>query len=148
MGAAMKRKLMLTAAGVVFVLAAASRVTAHHAFSAEFDADRPVKLKGTVVKLEWVNPHAWIHIEVPKDGGGTEEWMIEGGTPNTLIRRGLTKDALPIGTEVIVEGFQAKDRSTRANGRDITLADGRKLFLGSENSGAPTRPEGTAAPTK
>jgi hypothetical protein len=148
MGKAMKRKLMLTAAGVVFVLAAASRVTAHHAFSAEFDADRPVKLKGTVVKLEWVNPHAWIHIEVPKDGGGTEEWMIEGGTPNTLIRRGLTKDALPIGTEVIVDGFQAKDRSTRANGRDITLADGRKLFLGSENSGAPARPEGTAAPTK
>ena len=148
MGKAMKRKLMLTAAGVVFVLAAASRVTAHHAFSAEFDADRPVKLKGTVVKLEWVNPHAWIHINVPKDGGGTEEWMIEGGTPNTLIRRGLTKDALPIGTEVIVDGFQAKDRSTRANGRDITLADGRKLFLGSENSGAPTRPEGTAAPTK
>jgi hypothetical protein len=148
MGKAMKRKLMLTAAGVVFVLAPASRVTAHHAFSAEFDADRPVKLKGTVVKLEWVNPHAWIHIDVPKDGGGTEEWMIEGGTPNTLIRRGLTKDALPIGTEVIVDGFQAKDRSTRANGRDITLADGRKLFLGSENSGAPTRPEGTAAPTK
>jgi hypothetical protein len=148
MGTTMKRKLMVMAAGVVFVFAAASRVMAHHAFSAEFDADRPVKLKGTVVKLEWVNPHAWIHIEVPKDGGGTEEWMIEGGTPNTLIRRGLTKDALPIGTEVIVEGFQAKDRSTRANGRDITLADGRKLFLGSENSGAPTRPEGTAAPTK
>jgi hypothetical protein len=148
MGTAMKRKLVVTAAGLVFVLAAESRIMAHHAFSAEFDADRPVKLKGTVVKLEWVNPHAWIHIEVPKDGGGTEEWMIEGGTPNTLIRRGLTKDALPIGTEVIVEGFQAKDRSTRANGRDITLADGRKLFLGSENSGAPTRPEGTAAPTK
>ena len=148
MGMTMKRRLFVTAAGVVLVLAAASRVMAHHAFSAEFDADRPVKLKGTVVKLEWVNPHAWIHIEVPKDGGGTEEWMIEGGTPNTLIRRGLTKDALPIGTEVIVDGFQAKDRSTRANGRDITLADGRKLFLGSENSGAPTRPEGTAAPTK
>ena len=148
MGRAMKRKLMATAAGVVFVLAGGSRAMAHHAFSAEFDADRPVKLKGTVVKLEWVNPHAWIHIDVPKDGGGTEEWMIEGGTPNTLIRRGLTKDALPIGTEVIVDGFQAKDRSTRANGRDITLADGRKLFLGSENSGAPTRPEGTAAPTK
>ena len=148
MGTAIKRNLIVTAAGVVLVLAAANRVMAHHAFSAEFDADRPVKLKGTVVKLEWVNPHAWIHIDVPKDGGGTEEWMIEGGTPNTLIRRGLTKDALPIGTEVIVDGFQAKDRSTRANGRDITLADGRKLFLGSENSGAPTRPEGTAAPTK
>jgi len=148
MGTIMKRRLIVTAASVVFVLAAASRVMAHHAFSAEFDSDRPVKLKGTVVKLEWVNPHAWIHIEVLKEGGGTEEWMIEGGTPNTLIRRGLTKDALPIGTEVIVDGYQAKDRSTRANGRDITLADGRKLFLGSENTGAPTRPEGTAAPTK
>jgi hypothetical protein len=148
MGTTMKRRLIVTAVGVVFVIASASRVMAHHAFSAEFDSDRPVKLKGTVVKLEWVNPHAWIHIEVPKEGGGTEEWMIEGGTPNTLIRRGLTKDALPIGTEVIVDGYQAKDRSTRANGRDITLADGRKLFLGSENTGAPTRPEGTAAPTK
>jgi hypothetical protein len=148
MGTAMKRNLIVTAAGVVFVLAAASRVMAHHAFSAEFDADRPVTLKGTVVKLEWVNPHAWIHIEVPKDGGGTEEWMIEGGTPNTLIRRGLTKDALPIGTEVIVDGYQAKDRSMRANGRNITLADGRKLLLGSEGTGAPTSSQGTGAPAK
>jgi hypothetical protein len=148
MGTAMKRKLMVTAAGMVFVLAAASRVMAHHAFSAEFDPDRPVKLKGTIVKLELVNPHAWIHIEVPKEGGGTEVWMIEGGTPNTLMRRGLTKDALPIGTEVIVDGYQAKDRSMRANGRDITLADGRKLFLGSDGTGAPPRPESTAAPAK
>src|SRR5580693_5685533 len=143
----MTLKLTAAVAAIAFVVAS-SGVTAHHAFSAEFDADRPVKLQGKIVKLELVNPHAWIHIEVPKEGGGTEEWMIEGGTPNTLIRRGLTKDALPIGTEVIVDGYQAKDRSTRANGRDITLADGRKLFLGSENTGAPTRPEGTAAPTK
>jgi hypothetical protein len=148
MGTAMKRKLTVTAAGVVFVLAAASRVMAHHAFSAEFDPDRPVRLKGTIVRLELVNPHAWIHIEVPKEGGGTEVWMIEGGTPNTLMRRGLTKDALPIGTEVIVDGYQAKDRSMRANGRDITLADGRKLFLGSDGTGAPPRPEGTVAPAK
>jgi hypothetical protein len=144
----MKRKLMVTAAGAALVLAAGSRVMAHHAFSAEFDPDRPVKLKGTIVRLELVNPHAWIHIEVPKEGGGTEVWMIEGGTPNTLMRRGLTKDALPIGTEVIVDGYQAKDRSTRANGRDITFTDGRKLFLGSDNTGAPPRPEGTAAPAK
>jgi hypothetical protein len=129
-------KLTAAAAAIVFV-AASSGVTAHHAFSAEFDLDRPVKLRGKIVRLELVNPHAWIHIEVPKDGGGTEEWMIEGGTPTVLMRRGLTKDTLPIGAEVIVEGYQAKDRSTRANGRDITFADGRKLFLGSDSTGAP-----------
>jgi hypothetical protein len=132
----MTLKLTAAAAVVAFV-AAGSGVTAHHAFSAEFDADRPVKLRGKIVKLELVNPHAWIHIEVPKDGGGTEEWMIEGGTPTVLMRRGLTKDTLPIGAEVIVDGYQAKDRSMRANGRDITFADGRKLFLGSDATGAP-----------
>jgi hypothetical protein len=131
----MTLKLTTAAVAIVFV-AAGSGVTAHHAFSAEFDADRPVKLKGKIVKLELVNPHAWIHIEVPKEGGGTEEWMIEGGTPTVLMRRGLTKDTLPIGAEVIVEGYQAKDRSTRANGRDITFTDGRKLFLGSDAAGA------------
>jgi hypothetical protein len=130
-------KLQLIAATAALVVAAAGGVRAHHAFSAEFDADRPVKLRGTIVKLELVNPHAWIHIEVPKDGGGTEEWMIEGGTPTVLMRRGLTKDTLPIGAEVIVDGYQAKDRSMRANGRDITFADGRKLFLGSDATGAP-----------
>jgi len=133
----MKRKLMEAAAAVVFVLAAASRVVAHHAFSAEFDADRPVTLKGKIVRVELVNPHAWIHIEVPKEGGATEVWMIEGGTPTVLLRRGFTKDTLAIGTAVIVEGYQAKDRSTRANGRNITFADGRKLFVGSEGTGAP-----------
>ena len=139
---------MVAAAGVLFVFASASRVMTHHAFSAEFDADRPVKLQGKIVKLELVNPHAWIHIEVPKEGGGTEEWMIEGGTPTVLMRRGLTKDTLPIGAEVTVEGYQAKDRSMRANGRDITFADGRKSFLGSDSTGAPARPEGIAAPAK
>jgi hypothetical protein len=142
----MTLKLIAAAAAIVFVTAG-SGVTAHHAFSAEFDADRPVKLRGKIVRLELVNPHAWIHIEVPKEGGGTEEWMIEGGTPTVLMRRGLTKDSLPIGAEVIVDGYQAKDRSMRANGRDITFADGRKLFLGSDNSGAP-RPEGSAPPAK
>ena len=132
----MKRKLMVAAAAVVFVLAAASRVVAHHAFSAEFDADRPVTLKGKIVRVELVNPHAWIHIEVPREGGATEVWMIEGGTPTVLLRRGFTKDTLAIGTAVIVEGYQAKDRSTRANGRNITFADGRKLFVGSEGTGA------------
>ena len=130
----MTLKLAAAAAAIVFV-ALSSRVTAHHAFSAEFDADRPVRLKGKIVRLELVNPHAWIHIEVPKEGGGTEEWMIEGGTPTVLMRRGLTKDTLPIGAEVIVDGYQAKDRSSRANGRDITFTDGRKLFLGSDVSG-------------
>ena len=132
----MTLKLTAAVAAIAFV-AASIGVTAHHAFSAEFDADRPVKLHGKIVKLELVNPHAWIHIEVPKDGGGTEEWMIEGGTPTVLMRRGLTKDTLPIGAEVIVDGYQAKDRSMRANGRDITFADGRKLFLGSDATGAP-----------
>jgi hypothetical protein len=143
----MTLKLTAAVAAIAFVVAS-SGVTAHHAFSAEFDADRPVKLQGKIVKLELVNPHAWIHIEVPKEGGGTEEWMIEGGTPTVLMRRGLTKDTLPIGAEVTVEGYQAKDRSMRANGRDITFADGRKSFLGSDSTGAPARPEGSAAPAK
>jgi hypothetical protein len=142
----MTLKLTAAAAAIAFI-ATSGGVSAHHAFSAEFDSERPVKLKGKIVRLELVNPHAWIHIEVPKEGGGTEEWMIEGGTPTVLMRRGITKDTLPIGAEVIVEGYQAKDRSTRANGRDITFTDGRKLFLGSDGTGAP-RPEGTAAPAK
>jgi hypothetical protein len=96
-----------------------------------------VLLKGKIVKVELVNPHAWIHVEVPKDGGGTEVWMVEGGTPNTLLRRGITKNTLAIGTDVVVDGYQSKDRSTRANGRDITFPDGKKLFMGSSGTGAP-----------
>lgn len=133
----MRSKLM--AIGACAALAIAVPAVAHHAFAAEFDANRPVLLRGRIVKVELVNPHAWIHIEVQKEGGGTEEWMVEGGSPNTLLRSGVTKATLPIGTEVIVDGYQAKDRSNRANGRDITLPDGRKLFLGSsaDSQGAP-----------
>ena len=111
-------------------------VEAHHAFAAEFDADRPVEFSGTVTKVEWVNPHVWIHMDV--DNNGTvEPWAFEAGTPNVLFRRGFTRDSLLPGTEVMVDGYQAKDGTNRANGRDITLADGTKLFLGSSGTGAP-----------
>ncbi len=110
---------------------------AHHAFAAEFDANRPVQLKGTVTKMEWINPHAWIHIDVTKDDGSVESWMIEGGTPNTLFRRGFTKRSLLPGTVIMVDGYQAKDGTQKANGRDLTFEDGRKLFMGSSGTGAP-----------
>ena len=111
--------------------------SAHHSFSAEFDASKPVKLAGTVTRVEWINPHTWIHVDVKDDSGKTIEWMIEGGTPNTLFRRGFTKDSLKTGTPIVVEGYRAKDGSMRANGRDITFPDGRKLFMGSSGTGAP-----------
>jgi hypothetical protein len=124
--------------GMAVVALGAVPVAAHHAFSAEFDANRPVILEGTVTKMEWVNPHSWIHIDVTRPNGTVEKWMIEGGTPNTLLRRGLTKKDLPAGTQIKVEGFQAKDGGLRANGRNLTLPDGRALFLGSAGTGAPT----------
>jgi hypothetical protein len=133
----MRSRLMVGGTYIALTVGLAVPVTAHHAFTSEFDANRPVLLKGKIVKMELVNPHSWIHIEVPKPQGGTEVWMVEGGTPNTLMRRGLTKNTIPLGTEVVVDGYQAKDRSNRANGRDITLPDGRKLFLGSSGTGAP-----------
>ena len=128
---------LLTAAAVV---AGAAPVLAHHAFSAEFDSNRPVMLTGTVTKMEWVNPHSWIHIDVKKPDGSIEKWMVEGGTPNTLLRRGLRKQDLPAGTVIKVEGFQAKDGGLRANGRNLTLPDGRALFFGSSGTGAPGAP--------
>ena len=123
--------------GAGLILAGRS-VLAHHAFGAEFDPNAPIRLQGKIVRLEWVNPHTWIHIEVVKDGN-PEVWMIEGGTPNTLLRRGVTRDSLANGTEIIVDGYQTKDHSLkRANGRDVTFLDGRKLFMGSSGTGAPT----------
>ena len=111
-------------------------VEAHHAFAAEFDADRPVEFLGTVTKVEWVNPHVWIHVDVDNNGS-IENWAFEAGTPNVLFRRGFTRESLLPGTEINVDGYQAKDGTNRANGRDITLGDGTKLFLGSSGTGAP-----------
>src|ERR1700732_3841758 len=132
----MRRTVALVIAGIVLMLGTAP-VAAHHAFAAEFDAKKPLQLKGTVTKMEWINPHAWIHIDVKKPDGTVESWMIEGGTPNTLLRRGFTKNSLLPGTEIAVDGYQAKDGSHRANGRDLTLPDGKQLFLGSSGTGAP-----------
>ncbi len=133
----MKRAIPLLIAGTL-LLGSTAPLWAHHAFGAEFDPNAPIRLQGKVVKLEWVNPHSWIHVEVPKKGGGTEVWMIEGGTPNTLLRRGLTRESLKFGTELIIDGYQTKDHSLkRANGRDVTFTDGRKIFMGSSGTGAP-----------
>ena len=123
------------------VVCLAQPVPAHHAFAAEFDAKKPIKLRGVVTKVEWINPHAWIHIEVKRSDGVVEQWMIEGGTPNTLFRRGVNKNSLPAGTEIIVDGYQAKDGTLKGNGRDITFPDGRKLFIGSTGTGAPGDPQ-------
>ncbi len=134
----MRVKVILLVVGVgLGLLVGAAPVVAHHAFSAEFDADMPVSLTGTVTKMEWVNPHSWIHIDVTKDDGTVESWMIEGGAPNALLRRGFNKNSLPPGIIIAVEGYQAKDGAMRANGRDITFEDGSKLFVGSSGTGAP-----------
>ena len=128
------RVLITTFAALLLI---GTAVSAHHSFAAEFDSNKPIQLKGTVVRVEWINPHTWIHMAVKDADGKTEEWMIEGGTPNTLLRRGLTKTSLPEGTEIVVDGYRAKNGSNRANGRDVTFPDGRKLFMGSSGTGAP-----------
>jgi hypothetical protein len=134
----MRTTVVFVGVGVaLLVVVAVVPVWAHHAFAAEFDAQSPVELNGTVVRMEWVNPHTWIHIDVAQPDGSQERWMIEGGPPTSLLRRGFTKASLLAGTEVFVEGFRAKDGSQKANGRDVTFADGSKLFLGSSGTGAP-----------
>jgi hypothetical protein len=131
--------LFLIAGTVLMTLALAPRAQAHHAFAAEFDANKPVKFeKAVVARMEWVNPHAWIHIDVRKPDGTTERWAIEAGTPNALYRRGFTKESLLPGIVINVDGYAAKDGSRRANGRDLTLPNGQTLFLGSAGTGAPT----------
>jgi hypothetical protein len=132
----MNMKLLAVMTGVALI-ATALPAWAHHAFAAEFDAKRPVHLEGVVTKVELINPHAWIHVDVTGPGGKVTSWMVEAGSPNVLLRRGFTKTSVAPGTRVVVEGYQSKDGSMRANGRDITLPDGRKLFLGSSGTGAP-----------
>ena len=132
----MSHKFWLAAAAAALLLARGP-LLAHHAFSAEFDPKAPVTLKGPITKVEWINPHAWIHMEVKSEKGTAEIWMVEGGTPNTLQRGGVTRDSLKIGTVIVVEGYRAKDGRLRANGRDITYPDGRTLFMGSSGTGAP-----------
>jgi hypothetical protein len=127
--------LGMAAAGIT--MASSPALQAHHAFAAEFDARKEVTLKGAVTRVEWVNPHVWIHVDVKKPDGKVESWAIEAGTPNVLFRRGVTKQSLKSGTEVVINGYQAKDGTHRANGRDVKLADGSKLFLGGSGTGAP-----------
>ena len=131
-----KLAVVVMSMGLFFAGTAVS-LRAHHAFAAEFDAKKPVHFTGTVTKMEWVNPHVWLHIDVKKPDGTVENWAFEAGTPNVLFRRGFTKQSLLPGTLVVVDGYQAKDGLRRANGRDLTFPDGRTLFLGSSGTGAP-----------
>ena len=134
----MRSKVAVVVAGMgLLVLRGAVPVSAHHAFAAEFDANKPVNFKGSVTKMEWTNPHCWLHVDVKKADGTVENWAIEAGTPNVLFRRGFTKESLLPGTEIVIDGYQAKDGSHRANGRNLTLPDGKMLFLGSSGTGAP-----------
>ena len=130
-------KLLIVFMATLFLLTA-PRVSAHHAFGAEFDPNRPLQLRGKIVRIEWTNPHSWFHVEQEEEGGTTTVWMVEAGTPNTLFRRGIHRNTVPLGTEVIIDGFQAKDETNRANGRRITLANGDTIFMGSSGTGAPT----------
>jgi hypothetical protein len=128
---------MALLAALAFCLITPS-TSAHHAFGSEFDANAPILIKGKIAKIEWVNPHTWIHVETVKADGVKETWMVEGGSPNTLLRRGANKNTFPEGTDVVVDGYQARDHTElRANARNVTFTDGRKLFLGSTGTGAP-----------
>ena len=130
----MRTNLAVMIMSVATVLAAP--VWAHHSFTAEYDAAKPITLQGKVTKMDWVNPHVWIHLEVKNQDGSVTGWMVEGGSPNALLRRGFTRDSLPLGTELVVKAFLAKDGTHLANGQQLTLTDGKKLFLGSSGEGA------------
>ena len=143
-----QRWMGVTLAAGAFAVGVSAPLVAHHAFGAEFDADTPLQIEGEVTRLEWVNPHSWIHLAVHRMVLGNETvvppnpaaevWMVEGGTPNVLVRRGLRRECLPVGTRLIVDGYRAKDHTLkRANGRDVTFPDGRKFFMGSSGTGAP-----------
>jgi hypothetical protein len=133
----MRKRILLAIAGIAALAVAAAPLVAHHAFSAEFDANKQVILKGTVTKMEWINPHAWLHIDVREADGKVTAWDIELGPPNALIKRGWNTSSVPNGLQVVVEGYQSKDGAKRANGREVTLPDGKKLFAGSPGTGAP-----------
>ncbi len=132
-----KQKLFAALCGSVALGAAVHQAAAHHSFSAEFDSDQPVILQGTITKMEWINPHTWMHVDVKNEDGTVTAWMIEGGTPNTLMRRGFTMETVKVGTEIKIDGFRARNGANRANGRDLVLADGSRLFMGSRGTGAP-----------
>jgi hypothetical protein len=137
----MPAKSPIHAAVAAFSLAVAGGAAAHHAFSTEFDAKQPVTLRGTITSVEWINPHAFIHLDVKGDDGKVANWAIEAGSPNTLVRRGMTRDSIPAGTEVVVFGYRHRNGSNTANGRDVTLPDGRRLFITSPGTGAPAEPQ-------
>ena len=131
-------KTTLAVAGsIALIVVATAPIAAHHSFAAEFDAKQPVLFKGTVTRMEWINPHVWIHMNVTQPNGKTEAWMVEGGAPTVLFRRGFSKTSLQAGTQIVVDGYRAKDGTNKMNAREITFADGRKLFVGSEGTGAP-----------
>jgi Family of unknown function (DUF6152) len=135
----MRTKLLAAMLGIG-LFAAAKPVVAHHAFAAEYDVKQPVKLKGTITKMEWINPHSWIHLDVKRPDGTVDSWMVESGPPSGLVRRGFTKNSVPPGIEVTIDGYRAKDGSLQANGQYITLPDGRALFAGTPGTGAPDAP--------
>jgi DNA/RNA endonuclease YhcR with UshA esterase domain len=131
------RHVVAAFTGALLLGAMTQPPAAHHSFAAEFDVNQPVTLRGTITRMEWINPHAWLHVDVKNDDGSTTAWMIEGATPNTLLRRGFTREAVKAGTEITVVGYRAKNGANRANGRDLILPDGSRLFMSSPGTGAP-----------